>query len=96
MGRDERRALFGGSIHVGGKKLSVPMKLFRRVGVVVNVDGDLLPFLEAQQRPGKLAVVGGHGDDAIGGKFDGFGGNGKRVIRRAIRRSGLAWFAEDI
>ena len=55
--RDERRALFGGAIHIDRDELSVPVQLLGRVGVVEDVDGDGLTFFEAQQRSGELAVV---------------------------------------
>ena len=60
MGSDERRAFLRGSIHIGRNELPVPVQLFRPVGLVVNVDGHLLALFQAQQRAGKLAVVGGH------------------------------------
>ena len=56
--RNKRRAFFGGAIHIGGHDLAVPMQLLGNIGIVENVDGDLLAFFESQQRPGKLAVVG--------------------------------------
>ena len=55
--RNERRAFFGGAIHVDWHELSVPVQLLGRVGVVEDVDGDALSFLEAKQRSGELAVV---------------------------------------
>ena len=58
----------------------MPVELFGRVGVVVDVDGDRLAFLEAQQRAGELAVVGGGGDDAVGGELDGAGGDAEGVV----------------
>jgi hypothetical protein len=36
------------------------------VGVVVYVHDDALPLFEAQQRPGKGAVVERRGDDLVG------------------------------
>ena len=38
------------------------------------------PFFQAKQRAGKLAVVGGDGDDAFGRKLQGLGGNGEGVV----------------
>src|SRR5258706_15452 len=49
-----RRAFFGCAIDVGGQKLAVPMQLFRRICVVVDVDDHALAFLETQQRARKL------------------------------------------
>jgi hypothetical protein len=63
---DEGRALLGGSIHVRGNGLAVPVHLLGAVGLIVDVDGDGATFFEAQQRAGELAVVCGRGDDALG------------------------------
>ena len=71
MRRDEGCAFFGGSVDVGRDGLAVPVELFRRIGVVVDVDGDLLAFFETQERAGKLAIVGGDGEDAVGGDLEG-------------------------
>ena len=82
--RDEGRALFRGAIDIGGDELAVPMELLGPVGFVVDVDGDALAFFEAQERPGKLAVVGGRGDDAVGREFDRSRGNGKGVVGGSV------------
>ena len=87
MRRDEWGALLGCSIDSGRNKLPVPVQLFGSVSFVMNVYCDLLPFFEAEQRPGKLAVVGGDGKDAIGSHFQGLGGYGQCVIGNG---SGLA------
>ena len=81
MRGNEGRSLFGRAIDVGGNKLPVPMQLLGRVGLIVDVDGDRAPFLEAEQRPGKLAVVGGSGDDAIRRQFHRLHGDRQGVIR---------------
>lgn len=47
MGRDERRALFRGPVYVSRQELPVPMQLFRRVGVVVDIDNDALSLRQA-------------------------------------------------
>ena len=57
MRRDERRAFLGGAIHIARDHLPVPVHQLRRVGVVVDIDDDPLPFREAQQRSRKLAVI---------------------------------------
>jgi hypothetical protein len=36
----------------------MPVQLFRRIGVVVNVDDDAATFGQTQQRAGELAVIG--------------------------------------
>jgi hypothetical protein len=56
--RNKRRTFFGRSIHIGGYKLSVPVQLFRRVRFVEDIYRHPLTFLKAQQRSGKLPVVG--------------------------------------
>src|SRR5580700_8022907 len=48
MSRDEGSAFFGGAVHVNRNLLAVPMQLLGRVGVVVEIDRDLLAFLEAK------------------------------------------------
>ncbi len=56
------------------------MQLLRPVGLVMNVYDHRLALLEAEERPGKLAVVGSHRDDAIWGKFDGFNRDRKLIV----------------
>ena len=68
--RHEGRAFLGGAVHVARDHLPVPVHQLRRIGVVVNIDNDLLPFLEAQQRPRKLAVIEGGRDDVLGRQLD--------------------------
>jgi len=80
MGRDEGRAFFGCAVDVGGDELAVPVQLLRRVGVVVDVDRHAMAFFEAKKRAGKLAVVGGQREDAVGREFNRFGGDGERVV----------------
>ncbi len=57
VGWNVRRALLSGAININGNELAVPVELLRRVGIVVNIDEDLLAFRKAHQRPGKLAIV---------------------------------------
>ena len=80
MRRNERRALFGCSIDIGRNELPVPVELLRRVGLIVNLDFYPLPFLQTQQRPRKLSVVGRDGDDAIRRQLNGFRGDRERVV----------------
>ena len=61
--RNVRRAFFRSAVDIGAHDLAMPMQLLGNIAVVVDVDGDLLAFFEAQQRPGKLAVVSSRGDD---------------------------------
>ncbi len=58
----------------------MPVQLLGGVGVVVDVYGDGLALLEAKERAGELAVVGGGGDDAVGCEFDGAGGYAEGVV----------------
>ena len=81
---DEGRAFFRRSVHIRRHKLTVPMQLLRPVRVVVDVYNNLLSFFEAKQRSGKLTVVCGRGDDAIGSEFDRFDGDGEFVVGGAI------------
>ena len=79
--RHERRAFLGRAVHVARDHLPVPMDQLRRVGVVVNIDDGALPFLEAQQRSGKLAVIERGGDDVVGRQLDQAGCDAQRVVR---------------
>jgi len=51
------------------------MHQFRRIGVIVNIDDDPLPFPEAQQRSRKLAVIERCRDDVSGRQLDQPGSN---------------------
>ena len=79
--RHERRAFLGGAIDVARDHLPVPVHQLRRIGVIVNIDDDPLPFLEAQQRSRKLAVIERGRDDVIGRQLDQPGSNAQRVVR---------------
>jgi hypothetical protein len=68
--RHERRTFLGGAVHVAGDHLPVPVDQLRRVGVVVNIDDDPLPFPEAQQRSRKLAIIEGGRNDVLGRQLD--------------------------
>ena len=70
MGRHEGRAFLGGAVHVAPDHLPVPVHQLRRIGFVMNIDNDLLPFLEPQQRPRKLAVIESGRDDMVGRQLD--------------------------
>jgi hypothetical protein len=80
MGRDGGRALFRGPIDIAWNHLPMPVDEFRRIGVVMNVDDDALPFLEVQQRPRKLSVVEHSRDDMIRRKLHETAGDAKRVV----------------
>src|SRR6185437_4424011 len=60
---NKRRSLLGCAIHIHRNGLPMPVQLLARIGVVVDIDNNPLAFLEAQQRAGKLTVVGGGGND---------------------------------
>ena len=68
------------AIDIGRQKLPMPVQLLGRIRLVVNVDGDRLPFFETEQWPGKLTVVSGRGDDAFRGQFHRFHGDGQGVV----------------
>ena len=91
MRGNERRAFFGGAIDIGGKKLAMPMQLLGRVRLVVNIDGDLFAFLEAEQWPRELTVIGSRGDNAIRGQFHRLHGDCQGVIRGAAGFESLFW-----
>lgn len=94
VGRDEWRSFFGGAIDVGRNELTVPVQLLGRVGVVVDIDGDLLTFFQAEEGAGKLPVVGGDGDDAFGCEFQGPGGDGQRVVGGGVGLRQEGWWGE--
>jgi hypothetical protein len=52
----------------------------------MNIDGDQLVFLEAQQRPRKLAVVQCGRDDLVGRQLDETRRDLQPVIRLGLRR----------
>ncbi len=94
------RALLRRAIDSGGQKLAVPMQLFGRVRVVVDVDDNTLAFCHAQERAGELAVVGLHRQGQVRPKLDEAVGDADRVIggcakgrvakRRCSERHGAA------
>ena len=71
MSGNERRAFFRCAVHIDRDLLTVPVNLFRRIRIVVNVDGYFAASFEAKQRPRKLAVVGDSGDDSLRCDLDG-------------------------
>src|SRR5713101_2492144 len=84
MRRDERCAFLSGSVHIDCDFLSMPVKLFRRVCIVINVDGDLAAVFEAKQRPWKLPVVGNSGDNPLGSDLDGRSLDTQRVVHTCL------------
>ncbi len=62
---DEWRALFRRAVDVHRNLLAVPMQLFRGVGIVLDIDDDPAPFVQAQERPRELSIVGRGGDDLV-------------------------------
>ena len=90
MGGNERRSFLGCAIHIDRERLTMPVQLLGRIGVVVDIDDDPLSFLEAQQRAGKLPVIGGGGNDAIRRQFNDSIANPDYLICRALRRRGRA------
>lgn len=85
MGGDKGRSLFRGAVHIRRQELPVPMQLFRRVGVIVDVDDDALSLRKTQQRPGKLAVIELGRDGCVRTEFDQAGADADRILRRFVR-----------
>src|ERR1019366_2271159 len=84
MRSDKGRTLFGGTIDIRGKKLSVPVQLLGHVSLVVDVYSNLLAFLKTKQRSRELTVVGRRRNDAIRGQFHRRHGDGQGIIWRRI------------
>lgn len=87
--RDIGCSLFGGTIHVSREKLSVPVQLFRRVGIVVDVHNHTQAFLQAEKRTGELAIVGGCRKNALRTHFNQSGADPDGVIRKFFVRRHL-------
>src|SRR5215472_359196 len=85
MRRDEGRPLFRGPIHIRGHELTVPMKLLRRVRIVVDVDDNALAFRQPKQGTRKLAIVECGRDCRIWSEFDQTGADTDRVVRYSVR-----------
>jgi len=85
---DNRRALFFGAIDLGRDEHAMPVDEFRRVGIVEDIDGDGLAFLEAQHRSGSGAVVANGGENVRGVELDRDGGDAKGDVSTASVRLG--------
>jgi len=59
----------------------MPMKLFRNVRVVVNLNSGLFTFPESQERAGKLVIEGCRGNETVLPNFDQAVLNAQRVVR---------------
>ena len=81
--RDEGGVFFFDAVDVGGDGEAVPVDELRGVGVVDDVDGDGLAFLHAEDGAGGGAVVADGGEDAVGGEFDGDGGDAEGDVAGA-------------
>src|ERR1019366_5385554 len=79
--RNKWRSLFGGTIHVGLKKLPVPVQLFWRVGVVVDIHNHPPAFLQAQKRTGELTIVSGSRKNTLWSHFNQPSADSDRVVR---------------
>src|SRR5215469_393798 len=62
----------------------MPVELFWRVGVVVNVQHNWAPFLEAKQRTGKLTIVSSGRNDSLGCYLEGRSFDVQRVVYCAV------------
>src|SRR3974377_215529 len=60
------------------------MDQLRRVGVIVDIDEDLLAFFEAQQRAWELAVVKRRRDNMFRRQLDQTGRDAQAVVCRAL------------
>jgi len=71
----------------------VPMQLLGSVRIVVDLDRNRLPLLEAQQGSRELTVVGRRGEDVVTSELDEAGSNADRIVRALLgraRRAGLS------
>jgi hypothetical protein len=84
--RDVGRALLGGAVDDVGQELAVPVQLLGRVRVVVDVDDALPAFLEAHQRSGEAAIIGGRREEEFRCVFDQAGADANGVVGRAAGR----------
>ncbi len=64
----------------------MPMQLFRRIGLVENINRYSLAFFQAKKRSGELPVVVGDRDNAIWCQFDGRGGDREGVVGWTLAR----------
>lgn len=65
-----RGSHFCSPVHIDRNVLTVPMKLFRNVRVVVILNSGLFTFPESQERAGKLAIEGCRGNETVLPNFD--------------------------
>ena len=72
---------FRRAIHIWRNELSVPMQLFWRVCVVVNLNRYWLALLESQERTGKLILVGEGRDNVFISDVNRGSANAHGVIR---------------
>src|SRR5580704_15558068 len=87
MGGNERCPLLKRSVHIHRYRLPVPMQLLRRIGIIVDIDDDLLAFLAAQQGARKLPVASGGGSDASRVQFNEPVADRDGMFRWALRRN---------
>ncbi len=85
MRRNKGGSFFRCAVHIDRYVLAVPVQLFGNVGVVMDIDNDLLAFPEAQQRPGKLSVIRRGRNDAVRCQFHEPVADPDRVIRGSLR-----------
>ena len=81
MRRHEGRAFLEGAVDVAWNHLPVPMHELRHVGLVIDIDDGPLPFLESDQRSGKLTVIDCGRDDVVGRKLDRAGTDADGLVR---------------
>src|SRR5215475_9770248 len=62
---NHRCSLFHGAVHFRWNVKAVPVHKLRNIGVVSDVDGDLLSFFDAKQRTGRAAVIADRLNDLV-------------------------------
>src|SRR5437667_5935352 len=86
LGCNVGRAFLRCAVYFGRHELAVPMQLLRRVRVIENVNNDLLPFLDPQQRSRELTVVRNSRNDSVVGNLNRAGGDSQSVISLRLVR----------
>src|SRR5215475_8150379 len=62
---NHRCSLFHGAVHFRWNIKAMPVHKLRNIGVVSDVDGDLLSFFDAKQRTGRAAIIADSLNDLV-------------------------------